>query len=138
MKKILIATHGNYAQGALSAANIIIGEKEHVHTINAYTKDIVLKDEIERYFTQVGNDDTVIVLTDMFGGSVNQALMPYVTNSHVYLITGFNLALLLEILLLEENAIEDDTLRKLVSDSQKQVLYVNDVLKQKTEDDFDL
>lgn len=137
MKKILVATHGNFAQGSLSAASIILGEKEHVSFINAYTPGIVLKDELETYFRNQSKEDVILVLTDMFGGSVNQAIMPYTLNENVHLITGFNLALLLEMLLLDEAEISAEKIRTILEQSKQQIMYVNDVLHQSTKDDFD-
>lgn len=138
MRKILIATHGDFASGAVSAASIIAGEKDYVTYINAYTDSKNLKVAIEEYFKDIKEQDELIILTDLFGGSVNQALMPYVKQDNIYIITGFNLALLLEILMLNElSPINMTQLRSIVEDSKSQTMLVNDVIKASCEDDFD-
>ena len=76
-------------------------------------------------------------MTDIFGGSVNQGIMPYI-KEHVYVITGFNLALLLEVLMMNsEGTVNIDELRRLIAESAKQVNFVNDMLTMSSDDDFD-
>jgi len=140
MLKILIASHGNYADGVKSATNIIIGNKENVHYLNAYISETSVKDQLENFFKEVNEDDEVIILTDIYGGSVNQNVFPYVKKENVYIISGFNLATVLEILLLNpEEKVSLDNLRNIVEESKKQILFLNDyVAEQEKEDDFDL
>lgn len=138
MKKLLVATHGAYASGAVSAASIIAGEKPFVTCINAYSEVKNLNEALASYFKDVKEEDQVIVLTDLFGGSVNQAIMPYTQKANIFLITGFNLAILLELMMMDqETTIEEDQLRSLVEGGKAQILYVNDVLKTTSSDDFD-
>lgn len=140
MLKILIASHGNYADGVKSATNIIIGNKENVHYLNAYVSEASVKDQLESFFKEVHEGDEVIILTDIYGGSVNQNVFPYVKKENVYIISGFNLATVLEILLLNpEEKVSLDNLRNIVEESKKQILFLNDyVAEQEKEDDFDL
>ncbi len=140
MLKILIASHGNYADGVKSATNIIIGNKENVHYLNAYVSEETVKDQLENFFKGVSENDEVIILTDIYGGSVNQNVFPYVKKENVYIISGFNLATVLEILLLNpEEKVSLDNLRNIVEESKKQILFLNDyVTEQEKEDDFDL
>lgn len=140
MLKILIASHGNYADGVKSATNIIIGNKENVHYLNAYVSEETVKDQLENFFKEVSENDEVIILTDIYGGSVNQNVFPYVKKENVYIISGFNLATVLEILLLNpEEKVSLDNLRNIVEESKKQILFLNDyVAEQEQEDDFDI
>lgn len=138
MVRLLIATHGDFAKGAYSAAAIIAGEKPFVTCINAYSEAKNIKEAIEQYFQNVKETDEVIILTDLFGGSVNQAVMPYTKEKNIYLITGFNLAILLELMMMEpEMKVDEEKLRALVNGGKSQIMYVNDVLKSSMEDDFD-
>ncbi len=138
MRKILVATHGNYAKGAISSLSIITGQEGNITCINAYTESKNINEAIDAYFEEVNEDDQVIILTDIFGGSVNQAAMNYLKKENIFLITGFNLALLLEISMLDaEEPIDENKLREIVNNSKTQIIYVNDVLKGTNEDDFD-
>lgn len=138
MIKILIATHGELANGILSAGEIIVGQKDNITCLNAYSDVKNVKETIANYFHSLLPNDQVIVLTDLFGGSVNQLLMPYTQRDHIYLITGLNLAILLEIAMIDQNSeINENLLRKIVHNGQKQVMYVNDILKNSHHDDFE-
>lgn len=134
--KVLIATHGTFAQGIQSAASIILGDMKDVDVINAYVDEISLKEKVERYF-QDKEDEQVLILTDMFGGSVNQALMPYIREKGVWLVTGINLPCVLEILSRRER-IDAESIQSIVKEAQKQVLFVNEMLENADSgDDFD-
>lgn len=138
MRKILVATHGDYAKGALSSISIITGAKENVTCINAYSEEKNINEALDRYFETVTEDDEVIVLTDLFGGSVNQAVMSYLGKKKIFLITGFNLALLLEVMMMDsDESVSEDRLRSIIEGSKQQIMYVNDVLKNTNDDDFE-
>lgn len=138
MRKILIATHGIYAEGIKSAAEFILGPQPDITTICAYTGDIALKDQLEEYFEGCTPEDEVLILTDIYGGSVNQACMEYMKRPGTHLITGINLALLLQIMTLEETACEKATLLKLVEEAREQISYVNESVKEVVTDDFNI
>lgn len=138
MRKILIATHGIYAEGIKSAAEFILGPQPDITTICAYTGDIALKDQLEEYFEGCTPEDEVLILTDIYGGSVNQACMEYMKRPDTHLVTGINLALLLQIMTLEETACEKATLLKLVEEAREQISYVNESVKEVVTDDFNI
>lgn len=138
MRKILIATHGIYAEGIKSAAEFILGPQPDITTICAYTGDIALKDQLEEYFGGCTPEDEVLILTDIYGGSVNQACMEYMKRPDTHLITGINLALLLQIMTLEETACDKATLLKLVEEAKEQISYVNESVKEVVTDDFNI
>lgn len=138
MRKILIATHGIYAEGIKSAAEFILGPQPDITTICAYTGDIALKDQLEEYFGGCIPEDEVLILTDIYGGSVNQACMEYMKRPDTHLITGINLALLLQIMTLEETACDKATLLKLVEEAKEQISYVNESVKEVVTDDFNI
>ena len=134
--KVLLATHGTLAQGMYSAAGIILGDLQGVDMINAYVDDHSLKEQLDAYF-QTPADAPVLVLTDMFGGSVNQALMPYMQSHSITLVTGVNLPCMLELLSRRES-LDLAGVREIVAQAQTQVLVVNDLMAQAADgDDFD-
>ncbi|MBU5591559.1 PTS sugar transporter subunit IIA [Clostridium sp. MSJ-4] len=140
MRKILIASHGKYADGVKSATNIIIGNKENVHYLNAYVSEESVEEQMNNFFKEVNEDDEVIILTDIYGGSVNQKIFPYLKRENVYIISGFNLAVVLEILLLSsEEKVSLDQLRNIVEEGKKQILFINDYFEENSKkDDFDI
>ncbi|MBS4206565.1 PTS N-acetylglucosamine transporter subunit IIBC [Bacillus sp. FJAT-50079] len=140
MKKVLIATHGKLAEGIVSSAEIILGKQENVYFINAYVDEIPFNEKIEDFLEKnISDDDHLIILTDVFGGSVNQTSLRYISNEQVNIITGFNLPLLLEILMLSEADITTEKIKEIITNSKEQIIYVNEeLLKINETDEFDL
>ncbi len=50
MKKILVATHGNFAEGIISSINLILGEQDNLHYMNAYLDEVPLKEKNKNIF----------------------------------------------------------------------------------------
>lgn len=134
--RILIATHGTLAQGLKSALSIIIGKVDKVDIINAYIDDKNLSQEIEAYFEKC--QEELIVCTDLFGGSVNQAIIQKLKEKEFTLVTGIQLPLLLELVIaVNNNELDKVKLKSLVENSRRQTMVVNELLFENTEDDFD-
>lgn len=138
MRKILIATHGVYAEGIKSAAEFILGPQPGITTICAYTGDLALKDELEAYFGGCAPEDEVIILTDIYGGSVNQACMEYMKRPDTHLITGINLVLLLQIMTMEQSPCDKEALLALMEEAREQISYVNESVRAVVTDDFNI
>ncbi|GGP07477.1 PTS sugar transporter subunit IIA [Oceanobacillus neutriphilus] len=134
MKKILVATHGNFAEGIISSIKLILGEQENLHYMNAYLDEVPLKEKIKIYFEQnTATEDVVIVFTDLFGGSVNQAFLEYIDRENTHFITGVNLPLLLETVMLNEENVTEEKLKEIVTRSKEQIIYTDHPKHQTTE-----
>ena len=100
MKRVLVATHGYLANGFKSSVELLTGKQDGLQVINAYVDESDYTRYLEEFIESIGSDDEGVVFTDIFGGSVFQKVMianPEVRGVHH--ITGFNLALLIEVLL---------------------------------------
>lgn len=129
--KILVIGHGRFAEGVKSAAQIIVGNLSEVTFMNTYVDDIDFHVELDKYFS---NNTNILVLTDLFGGSVNQAIMQYITKENIEIITGVNIPLVLEILLSNITGKNLD-IREIVSNAKEQIMFVNDVLENSNNDE---
>lgn len=101
MRKFLLASHAYFAEGIYSSLKMIIGEQSNVSTICAYTtENYDLKKELTPFIEDLQLDDELIIITDIFGGSVNNECMNIVgeTDKKIYLISGLNLPLLVELI----------------------------------------
>ena len=123
--KILVIGHGRFAEGIKSVAIIIVGDLSEVTFMNTYVDDIDFHVELDNYFSQNKN---VLVLTDLFGGSVNQAIIQYITKVNIDVITGINIPLILEILISNTTGNNLD-FRQIISSAKEQIVYVNDMLE---------
>lgn len=134
MKKILLITHGKLAEGLSSALVLIIGKQNSVYFINSYVEDVVLEDEVNKFMASITKDDKLIVMTDLFGGSVNQLMMNKLKLDQDILITGTNLAVLLELALTSEENLSDETVQAIIENGRNDLQRVK--VKQDFEDDF--
>ena len=123
--KILVIGHGIFAEGIKGVANIIVGDLSEVTFMNTYVDDIDFHVELDNYFSENKN---VLVLTDLFGGSVNQAIIQYITKVNIDVITGINIPLILEILISNTTGNNLD-FRQIISSAKEQIVYVNDMLE---------
>lgn len=125
MRKILIATHGKYAEGLKNTAHLFVSEDYDITSISAYVSDLDFKDQLSLFFNSCKLEDEVIILTDISGGSVNRECMKYMSREHTHIISGVNLALILEISFIQSKYLNEETISDLIQKAQKSILYVN-------------
>ena len=136
MKKILIATHGNLASGAKSTLEFLVGNIVDITCIDAYVDpDENLIDILENYFSKIDADDEVIVFTDIKGGSVNQKIIQYIMKPNIFLITGFNLPILLELAIMDKK-ITVENLEEMIDICKNQLELIKIDMKRESDDDF--
>lgn len=136
MKKILIATHGNLASGAKSTLELLVGNIVDITCIDAYVDpDENLIDILENYFSKIDDDDDVIVFTDIKGGSVNQKIIQYTMKPNIFLITGFNLPILLELAIMDKK-ITVENLEEMIGICKNQLELIKIDMKRESDDDF--
>lgn len=99
MFQFIIATHGNFAKGIENTIEIILGKFENLETLSCYTVEgFDLNFEIDRILKKY-KEKEIIVVTDIFGGSVNNGFMERIPNNkNLNVISGLNLSLILELL----------------------------------------
>ena len=123
MKQILIATHGKMASGIRYTAELIVGKSSEITTIDAYVNQ---GDDIEAQFRdyfEAHQQDRIFVFTDLMGGSVNQKLLGYAEADNVTLITGTNLAVLIQIMMADEN-ITNQEIEEYVEEARKELQLI--------------
>lgn len=134
MSQFIIATHSYLANGYQSSLKFFDSSVNNVQFINAYVDEQTnFTDELSQMLDQMPNEQ-VVILTDMPGGSVNREAVNLIKKYHCQVISGINLALVLELVLNADQTLSDKTIRLAVSQAQKQLVYVNDLLK---EDDLE-
>ena len=126
-KRIILITHSAMAAGMKKTLEFIAGDSGVVDAIQAYTVDqdpeVRLQELLEQY-----REDKVIILTDVFFGSVNQMCVPYI-NRGVFLMTGVNLPLVLELLDAEPEQINQVCLEELVQKARDGLQLMNTVMQ---------
>ena len=115
--RLLLGSHGHLASGMATAVEILAGPQPHLTILDAYVDQRNIDEELKAYFASVPSEETVVMLSDLYGGSVNQKMYLYLERPHTYLIAGVNLALVLELCMQSEVSLT--TLHQLTEQSRQ-------------------
>lgn len=115
--RLLLGSHGHLASGMTTAIEILAGPQPHLTILDAYVDQRNIDEELKAYFASVPSEETVVMLSDLYGGSVNQKMYLYLERPHTYLIAGVNLALVLELCMQSEVSLT--TLHQLTEQSRQ-------------------
>lgn len=111
---IILISHGYFAKYAMESAEMIVGKQENYKVISV-TDDKDLEDvikELEDSYKILSKDREVIVLADIFGGTPCNATSRLMLNGEdVVAYTGFNLPVLLELLLNRDDTLDNIKLK---------------------------
>lgn len=118
MTNIILLSHGNLAMAALQSCEMIVGVKDNFSSLSlteADTADTFFNLLLDKVHSCPKEED-VIIITDIPGGTpTNCALRLKILYPQITLITGFNLAMLLEAMLnvdiLPKNAFLDQLIQ---------------------------
>lgn len=122
MLKIFLSSHGHMASGIKSSLDILIGNTDKITVFDAYVDEKNVLDVLDNFYKTVGEDDEVLLLSDLYGGSVNQVMFTYLNRPNTRLVSGVNLALVLELAIKE--TISDSELEELVETSRMMMKIV--------------
>ena len=136
LKKFLFATHGTLATGMKSTLELLIGNTADITCLPAqvHPEDNV-DEQLKVYFSEVSDEDQVIVCTDLMGGSVNQKVVPYAQKENVFLIAGFNLPLILELAMNEDKVTKEELLDSIEESRKNMMLVQVEIPEGKKEDE---
>ena len=135
MLKFFISSHGHFASGINSSLEILMGPNSRVTVFDAYVNQDSVQEHLDAFYENVAEDDQVLLLSDLYGGSVNQVMYTYLQKPNTRLVAGINLALVLELAVREE--ISDEELEEVVAQSREMLRVVKlDTTEEETEDDF--
>jgi fructoselysine and glucoselysine-specific PTS system IIA component len=138
MRKIVLASHGYLADGLKSSAELILGKKENLVSICAYVDDRSnVKNGLEELAGKWEEDDEVIILTDIFGGSINNEIAEIaMRDPRIHLISGINLQLLIEILLIGEGMEIAEMIEESIKNARGGMVYFNELKAENHEEEF--
>lgn len=102
MVYLILASHGNLAEGMLNSVQLLAGPQKNISAITLKPGNSIeafaqkLSNEIKN---QINKEKHVLVLTDMFGGSPTNSALIALQNLDFKCITGMNLPMVLEAVL---------------------------------------
>lgn len=142
MRKFIVATHGGMAQGMVNTLGVILGE-ESVENLEVYglfagedVNDIVedVQGKIESY-----PKTDFIIMTDILGGSVDTGLLKLaVVYPNVWVCTGTNLMLLLDVLLSDPSVSTQSMVEQAINNAKDGISSRNNLSLTNSSDDDEL
>ena len=136
---ILVVSHGLLAESCVASAEMIAGKvnSSRVQTLtlelgedaNEFCKNMTVKSE-----KLLENNKKLSILTDLIGGTPNNvALRISIDNSRIFVITGYNLMLLIDIF---SKLDIDFSIEDLVKTGQSSLKYFEYKIEEKEEDEL--
>ncbi len=101
MLGIIVATHGHLAEELVNTCAMICGKPDNLKTVTLVPgegpDDLITK--YEKAISELGIDNGIIILNDLFGGSpYNAACRVAADNEKCGIVTGVNLPMLVEVI----------------------------------------
>lgn len=137
MAKLVLATHGGLSLGMADSLKMIIGDLTNnleIYSLIAgenpedYAKK--KREEIER------TKETHIFVTDILGGSVHTALMQLTQIEQVFVISGMNMALVMELLFALKDDITYQDIMKIIKDARAAINCIQLNYESEIQEDF--
>lgn len=116
--RILLVSHSTLASGMAETTRMIMGVNIPLNAICTYVDPPMDALEITKESqNSLDPDESLIILTDIFGGSVNTMLMP-IMKENTRLIAGMNLALILSLLTQDPDMPLDQIIENAINDAR--------------------
>ena len=130
---IVLVTHGELAATLANTVELVIGTQEYLEPVclNAFEGLEDLKAKVKEAIEKAGraSEGKGLVFTDMFGGSTTNVSMQFLSDK-VEILTGVNLPMLLEALLLRSGIESAHALAKDVSEkAKKSIIPISEIHK---------
>ena len=130
MKNVLVLTHGDFAEGIISSVRVICGSDMGIRSICVKVEDSLetVSDKIRQFVDGCPAEEEKVIITDIPGGSTTSAAIHFVNDDNkVYVITGLNLGMLLEIVLNQEEDVVN-VITTIVENAKQTILFLNSMM----------
>ncbi|CAI3361399.1 PTS sugar transporter subunit IIA [Enterococcus cecorum] len=123
MIKLVVVAHGHFATGAASALELIVGKQENVAVID-FSEGMSAQTVKEKIAAELVDQSEVLVLSDLLGGTPFKVSTELMTafNGKMNVLSGLNLAMLIEAVFAREMLAFDDLVDKLVNTAKEGVV----------------
>lgn len=134
MMKLVLASHGTLAEGMKHTARFIVGSSVKIYTLCAYVEDgVSLESQMDSLFGQFSEEDEIVVVTDIFGGSVNNEFLQYLRKRNFWLVAGMNLALVIQLAMIGNTDHIEEKIREAVEAGREMMCFCNPMVERLSE-----
>ena len=79
---------------------------------DAYLYESCVQDHLDAFYETVGPEDEVLLCSDLYGGSVNQAMFTYLDHPNTRLVSGVNMSFMMNVL--SADTLSDERLDEII------------------------
>ncbi|MCB9482193.1 MAG: PTS fructose transporter subunit IIA [Desulfobacteraceae bacterium] len=129
---IIVVTHGNLGKALIETAEMITGAKiENCIdvSINVNENADGLRDKIKKAIKKAANEDGIIILTDMFGGTPSNLSYSFLEEGKTEVLSGINLPVLIRATELRKKLTLPEVAQRIETFGKKSISLASGILK---------
>ena len=129
---IVIVTHSQLGEALIGAAEFIIGRRpESIESVSIDLSENAekLREKIARGIKKVKEQEGVIILTDMFGGTPSNLSYSFLEEGHIEVLAGVNLPILIQAVNTRKKMELDQLAANLETFGKKSISLASGILK---------
>jgi len=138
VNQVILASHGGLAAGMRDTVELIVGEVPNVHVLSTTrdeTEPITVR--AKRLLGSFDPADTVYILTDVMGGSVNNDMLTLLSDfPKATILCGTNACLALNLASADE-PLSDEEIEEFLEEARSQIVNCNKLLQNAANDEED-
>ena len=125
----IVMSHSHMARGVVDSIKMLAGEQTQIDYLCGYVDgNENIEQAVRAKLDAIEPNQEIVVFTDLFGGSVNNAVLQAVKGAEgIHVVAGMNLALILGILFAPEEADTQTLIHNSIAEARKGILYCNDL-----------
>lgn len=130
---LIFVTHGRLAEEFRAALEHVVGHQDLIETVSIGADDDMeqRRQEILAAISRVDDDDGVILLTDMFGGTPSNLAISIMDNAKVEVLAGINLPMLIKLASVREECDLEEAVKHAQEAGRKYISIASEVLGEK-------
>jgi PTS system mannose-specific IIA component len=129
----VIVSHGQLGEEMIHTAEMIVGQIANLTSVSIdVTTDVESsREQIQQAIHSVNSGAGVVIFTDMFGGTPSNISLSFLDEADVDVITGVNLAMLIQLSNLSPDKPFQEIVRVLKTRGQENIHIASEFLKQR-------
>ena len=140
MVQIIVASHGPLSASIVKSASLIAGSSSiaDIKTISITMETSVeeARKAIETVLDSFNENDDILALTDIYGGSITRVISDYIGVRKIDVITGVNLGILLEAILMKDTLEYDELVNYLIENGKNGIRHINTELESEGDEEI--
>ena len=140
MVQIIVASHGPLSVSIVKSASLITGSSgvADIKTISITMETSVeeARKAVETVLGSFDENDEILALTDIYGGSITRVITEYIGLRKIDVITGVNLGILLESILMKDTLEYDELVNYLIENGKNGIRHINTELESEGDEEI--